>query len=168
MKKELADLVNKQINFEIYSAHIYLNMACYLSSQGLNGFRNWFDVQYQEELAHSKKLIDFLLQRGYTPTITNWDENPATEYNSVLEVAEIALIHEKEVTARFSYLIKKADELSDYASANFLNWFVYEQVEEEANFIEMIQKIKLFKNAGLYLLDQEYANRVFVDINAQP
>ena len=168
MKKELADLINNQVNFEIYSAHIYLNMACYCGAEGLNGFKNWMDIQYQEELAHAKKLINYLLDCGFTPKITNWEESPATDYASILEVAQISLMHEKVVTDRFNYMMSKAHEFNDYATIHFLNWFVNEQVEEEANFEAMIQKIKLVKDSGLYLLDQEYATRVFVDPTLTP
>lgn len=162
MKKELAQLINNQINFEIYSAHIYLNMSCYCGANGLNGFKNWFDIQYEEEIFHSKKLIKYMIDCGYTPIITNWAENPAAEYESILEISEISLMHERLVTERFNYMMSQAIELKDYATMNFLNWFIEEQVEEEANFEDMISKIKLVKDAGLYLLDQEYATRTFV------
>lgn len=163
MKKELADLMNDQINFEIYSGHIYLNMACYCGNEGLDGFKNWMEIQYQEELAHAKKLINHLLDCGFKPEITNWDQNPVADFKSILEMAEIALHHEKIVTARFNDLMDAANEQKDYASINFLNWFIEEQIEEEANFENLIGKIKLVKDAGLYLLDQELATRVFVD-----
>ena len=163
MKKELADLLNSQVNFELYSAHIYLNMSCYCRAEGLEGFGSWLDIQYQEEITHAKKLIGYLLDCGYTPIITNWEENPGSGYASILEVAQISLMHEKIVTERFNYMMSKAQELNDFATMNFLNWFVNEQVEEEANFENMIQKINLVKDAGLYLLDQEYATRTFVD-----
>lgn len=163
MKKELADLINNQINFEIYSAHIYLDMSCYLGAEGYEGFRNWMKIQYQEEMTHAFKLMDYLLDRGYTPTITNWEENPSTEYSSVLEIAELSLAHEKIVTERFNYMMNKAYEDKDYASINLFNWFIEEQVEEEASFEKMISELKLVKDAGLYVLDKDYATRVFVD-----
>ncbi|MDL2211417.1 ferritin [Erysipelotrichaceae bacterium OttesenSCG-928-M19] len=163
MKKELADLINNQVNFEIYSAHIYLNMACYCGAEGLEGFRNWMNIQYQEEMSHANKLIDYLLDNGYTPKITNWEESPGTDYTNILEVAQISLMHEKVVTERFNYMMTKAHELGDYATINLLNWFIDEQVEEEASFEAMIQKINMVKDAGLYLLDQEYGARTFVD-----
>lgn len=161
--KDLYDLINKQINFEIYSAHVYLHMACFLAAEGLAGFQNFYMIQHEEELAHAKKLLNYLLERGYTPQITNWDETPAAEYTDALEVAKVALMHEQVVTDRFNFLVNKAREISDNATLNFLNWFIDEQVEEEANFADMIQKIKIVKDAGLYILDREYAQRVFVD-----
>lgn len=163
MKKDLADLINNQINFEIYSAHIYLDMSCYLGAEGLDGFRNWMKIQHLEEMSHANKLINYMLDCGYTPKITNWEENPSTEYSSILEIAELSLAHEKIVTERFNYMMNKAYEDKDYASINLFNWFIEEQVEEEASFEKMIGEIKLVKDAGLYLLDKDYSTRVFVD-----
>jgi len=163
MKRELADLINNQINFEIFSAHIYLNISCYCAAEGYDGFRNWYEIQYQEEMTHAKKFINYLLDNGYTPKITNWDGNPGTNYSSLLETAQISLMHEKEVTERIKYLMSKAVEDNDYATMSFLNWYIDEQIEEEATFDKMIQQIKMVKDAGLYLLDKEYATRVFVD-----
>lgn len=163
MNKELAKLINNQINFEIYSAHIYLDMSCYLAAEGFDGFRNWMFIQYREENTHALKLVDYMLDCGYTPTITNWEETPSTEYSSVLEIAELSLAHEKIVTDRFNYMMNKAHEDKDYATISFLNWFISEQVEEEASFEKMISDLKLVKDAGLYMLDKEYGSRVFVD-----
>ena len=163
MKKELAQLMNKQVNYELYSAHIYLNMSCYCSAQNLDGFAVWFDKQYQEEIFHAKKFINYLVTKGYTPMISNWEENPATEYSSLLECAQISLVHEQEVSERINYMMSKAISEADYATVNFLNWFIEEQVEEEATFEKMIADIKLVKDAGLYVLDKDYGNRPSID-----
>lgn len=162
-KSNLYDLMNKQINYEIYSAHIYLNMSCYCGAAGLNGFKHWFEIQYQEELAHAKGLINYLLSRGYRPVITNWDSTPDSEFTNILELVQVALLHEKTVTDRFNYMVGVARQENDYATELLLTWYVKEQVEEEASFEELIGKLKLVKDAGLYLLDQEMATRVFVD-----
>lgn len=167
MNKELAELINKQINFEIYSAHIYLDMSYYLSSEGFDGFANWMNIQYQEETTHATKLAKYMLDCGYTPTITNWEENPSTKYSSILEIAELSLAHEKIVTDRFNYMMNKAYEDKDYASINLFNWFINEQVEEEASFEKMISDVKLVKDVGLFMLDKEYGTRVFVDPTLQ-
>lgn len=166
MKQEMYDLLNNQVNFEIYSAHIYLDMSGYASSIGFEGFANWYDVQYQEEMTHAKKLMKYILDNGFRPEITNWEENPTADYDGILETAKVALAHEQVVTQRFNYMMEKALEYKDFATVNFLNWYINEQVEEEANFNDMINKIELVKDAGLYLLDQEYASRTFVDETA--
>lgn len=165
MDKKLVDAINEQLNFEIESAHIYLAMAGYISTLGLEGFENWMMVQYEEELAHAKKFMAYLAERGARPVITGFG-NPENEFNSLLEVFETSLKHEHEVTSRINNLMSIAHELHDYAAISFLQWFVEEQVEEQDSFGKMIDKIKLVKDAGLYLLDKEAATRVFVDPNA--
>jgi len=163
MDKRLEKAINDQLNFEIESAHIYLAMTGYVSTLGLDGFENWLLVQYEEELAHAKKFMRYLNERGGRVRIDGF-ENPENEFKSLLEVFEISLDHEKKVTARINNLMKIAHEVNDYASVSFLQWYVDEQVEEEDNFSKMIDKIKLVKDAGLYMLDKEVALRVFVPI----
>ncbi len=163
MKKRLEDAINDQLNFEIYSAHIYLAMAGYIGTLGLDGFENWMMVQYEEELAHAKKFMKYLNERNGRVVITGF-ENPQNEYKSLLEVFETSLHHENEVTDRINNLMKIAHEENDYASISFLQWFVDEQVEEEDNFSTLIDKIKLVKDVGLYMLDKEVGLRVFVPI----
>jgi len=164
MNKKLETAINTQINFEIESAFIYLAMKNYLASISLDGFVNWFDIQFQEEMAHAQKFMDFINDRGGRVEITNW-EAPKNEYSSVLEVLEASLAHEKKVTARINNLMKMAIEEMDYPSVSLLQWYVDEQVEEEDNFSKLIEKVKLVKDAGLYMLDKELATRVFVPIN---
>ena len=166
MNKKLADAINTQLNYEIESAHVYLAMNAYVATLGLDGFQNWLDIQYQEELAHAKKFINYLNERDVRVEIRGF-ENPRNDFESLLEVFQVSLEHEKGVTARINNLMKIAHEVSDYASISFLQWFIDEQVEEEDSFRKVIDKIKLFKEAGLYLLDQELATRVFVDPNAK-
>ena len=164
MNKKLVDAINTQLNYEIESAHIYLAMAGYVATLGLEGFENWLMVQYEEELAHAKKFIGFLNERGARVEIRGF-ENPRNDFDSLLEVFEVSLKHEYTVTERINNLMSIAHEVKDYASVSFLQWFVDEQVEEEDSFGKMIDKIKLVKDAGLYILDKEVATRVFVDPN---
>lgn len=166
MNKKLQDAINVQINFEIESAHIYLAMQAYVAELGLPGFENWLDVQYQEELAHAKKFMKYVNERNGRVIITGF-ENPRNEYSSLLEVFEVALEHEFEVTRRINNIMELAHQERDYATISFMQWFVDEQVEEEDNFSTLIDQIKLVKDAGLYMLDKELATRVFVDPNTQ-
>jgi len=159
MNNELYDLFNKQMNFETYSGYIYLDMSAYCSSIGLDGFAKWYRKQYQEELEHAKKFHDYIVDSNLRPTYSNWEESPTGDYASILDTAQLSLAHEKTVTARINYLMEKAIELKDYASVNFLNWFVSEQVEEEQTFNKMIDELKLVKDSGLYILDKDYGNR---------
>ncbi|MCF7925312.1 MAG: ferritin [Candidatus Izimaplasma sp.] len=162
MDKKLVNAINVQLNFEIESAHIYLAMAGYVATLGLDGFENWFMIQYEEELAHAKKFIRYLNERGERVHITGF-ETPQNDFDSLLEAFEISLNHEKKVTSRINNLMKIAGETNDYAAISFLNWYVDEQVEEEDTFSSLIDKIKLVKDAGLYMLDKEMESRVFVD-----
>ncbi|XMB72082.1 ferritin [Mycoplasmatota bacterium WC30] len=163
MNKKLEQAINTQLNFEIESAFVYLAMKNYLESLSLEGFVNWFDVQFQEEMAHAQKFMNFVNERGGRVEIRGF-ETPKNEFGSVLEVLEASLNHEKEVTRRINNLMKLAIEESDYASVSLLNWYIDEQVEEEDNFSKLIEKVKIVKGAGLYMLDKELATRVFVPI----
>lgn len=166
MNKKLEDAINTQINFEIESAHIYLAMQSYVAELGLAGFENWLDIQYQEELAHAKKFMNYVNERSGRVIIKGF-EDPRNDYSSLLEVFEVALNHEFEVTRRINEIMTLAHEEKDYATISFLQWFVDEQVEEEDNFSTLITQIKLVQSGGLYMLDKELTGRVFVDPNAK-
>ncbi len=163
MDKRLENAINDQLNFEFESAHIYLAMVGYVATLGLDGFENWLLIQYEEEIAHAKKFMRYLNERGGRIRIDGFT-NPENEFKSLLEVFEVSLAHEKKVTARINNLMKIAHEISDYASVSFLQWYFDEQVEEEDNFSKLIDKIKLVKDSGLYMLDKELLTRVFVPI----
>jgi ferritin len=163
MNKKLAEAINTQINYEIESAHVYLAMQSYISTLGLDGFENWFGIQYDEELAHARKFIKFMNDRGARVEIRGF-ETPRNDFTSLLEVCEVSLNHEKGVTTRINNIMSIAHELKDYASVSFLQWYVDEQVVEEDNFSKLIDKIKLVKDAGLYMLDKELLTRVFVPL----
>jgi len=163
VNQKLAEAINTQINYEIESAHVYLAMQSYISTLGLDGFENWFGIQYEEELAHARKFIKYMNERGARVEIRGF-EDPRNEFKSLLEVFEVSLDHEKGVTERINNIMSIAHDVKDYASISFLQWFVDEQVEEEDNFSKLIDKIKLVKDAGLYMLDKELLTRVFVPI----
>lgn len=165
MNQKLVDAINEQINYEIESAHIYLAMAGYVATLGLDGFENWLMVQYQEELAHAKKFMAYLSERGARVNIKGFND-PQNDFESILDVFETSLKHEYTVTERINNIMALAHEHKDFASVSFMQWFIDEQVEEEDSFGKVIDKLKLVKDAGLYLLDQEMATRVFVDPNA--
>lgn len=166
MKQKLVDAINEQLNYEIESAHIYLAMAGYVGTLGLDGFENWLMVQYEEELAHAKKFMGYLNERGGRIQIKGF-KDPENNFESLLEVFETSLKHEYTVTERINNIMALAHELNDFATISFMQWFIDEQVEEEDSFGKVIDKIKLVKDAGLYLLDQEMAQRVFVDPNQE-
>ena len=158
MDKKMVEAINTQLNFEIESAHVYLAMQNYFAAKALKGFEHWFQVQFREELEHAQKFMNYLNERGERVEVRGF-ENPQNEFESVLQVLEISLNHEKEVTRRINNLMKMAIELSDYATISLLNWYIDEQVEEEANFSELIDKVKMISNNGLFMLDKELRKR---------
>ncbi len=161
LSKKLEKMLNDQMNFEIYSAHIYLAMAGYCSEIGLNGFENWFTIQYEEELFHAKKFFKYISSKGGRVQITGF-EDMDNHYESIMDAFKTSLHHEQIVTKRIYALMDLATSEREYATTSFLQWFIDEQVEEEENVGDLIRKIDLVKDAGLYLLDQEVALRTFV------
>jgi ferritin len=158
MDKKMIDAINTQLNFEIESAHVYLAMQNYFANKSLKGFEHWFQIQFREELMHAQKFMDYMNDRGARVEIRGF-ENPKNEFESILEVLKTSLNHEKEVTRRINELVKLANELKDYASLSFLNWYLDEQVEEEANFSELIDKVEMLGGVGIFMLDKELAGR---------
>jgi len=153
---------NNHINAEFWSAYLYLSMSSYFHSIGLNGFANWMRVQYQEERAHAEKFYDYVIARGGRIEIRPIAEVP-NEWKDVVDVYEATLTHEKSVTERINGLVSVAMEEKDFASQNFLQWFVNEQVEEEANVHQILDTLRLVQaeGNGLFMLDREMKARVF-------
>lgn len=163
LSEKLHAAINEQLNFEFYSAHAYLAMAAYCSSQSYDGFANFFLVQAEEERFHAMKFYNFLNDLGYRATIEGF-HNPKNDFHSILEAFETALTHEKEVTRRIYNLSDIALDEREHATMAFLKWFIDEQVEEESTFDTLIQKIKRIENDSnaIFMLDSELATRTFV------
>ena len=163
LSERMVATLNKQINREIYSAYLYLSMSAYSTFKGLKGFANWFMVQYQEEMTHVVKIYDYINDQGSRVKLTAV-EQPPTEFGSPLEMFEKTLEHEKFVTRCINDLVNIAIKEKDHATRIFLQWFVTEQIEEEANDNEIIAKLKLVgkEGNGLFMIDKELAARAFV------
>jgi ferritin len=161
--EKMQEALNKQLNAELYSSYLYLSMSAYFQSVNLAGFANWMRVQAQEELAHALKFYDYVNERGGRVVLQPVDE-PPSEWDSPLAVFEHVYEHEQKVTGLINKLVDLAVEARDHATNNFLQWFVSEQVEEEASADEVVQKLKLVGDApgGLFMVDRELAQRVFV------
>ena len=159
---------NKQLNAELYSSYLYLSMAAYFESINLRGFANWMRCQVQEELVHAMKFNDFIVGRGGRVLLMPI-EGPPTVWSSPLNAFEDAYRHEQKVTGLINDLVNLAVEEKDHASNAFLQWFVTEQVEEEASADGVVQKLKLAgdQGGGLFMIDQELAARVFTMPAAQ-
>lgn len=154
--------INEQINREMYSAYLYLAMSSWCSQNGLNGVANWMRVQYQEEMFHAFKMYDYVIEQDGKVELKAIDQPPA-EFKSVLHIFEEVLAHEKKVTAWINGVVKTADTVNDYATHNFMQWFVNEQVEEEASAKSILDDLKLAgeKGPGLFMINRELAQRVF-------
>jgi len=164
LKNNVTEALNSQINKEIYSAYLYLAMSAYSEAKGLKGFANWLYVQYQEEMTHAMKLYNYILEQGETVELRAV-EQPPKEFGTPLEMFEQVLAHEKLVTKSINNLVELAEKEKDHATQIMLQWFVTEQIEEEANDNEIIDQLKLAgkEGGGLFMIDKELRARVFVD-----
>ncbi len=162
LNKKIEEALNAQLNAELYSSYLYLSMAAYFQSINLNGFANWMRVQAQEELVHGMKFYDFIHERGGR-VILKEIEKPPSEWDSPLSAFEHTYQHEQKVTNLINNLVNLALEEKDHATNIFLQWFVTEQVEEEASAQEVVQKIKLVNKSpgGLFMIDRELGQRTF-------
>lgn len=159
----LQDALNEQMKNEFFSAYLYMALAGYFQSEDLPGFANWMRVQALEEMTHGEKFFHFLCDAGGRTNLLPID-GPRNEFASPLEAFEFALEHERFVTDRIGKLMELAREERHHAAQIMLQWFVTEQVEEEASFGLVIRKLKRVEGdgRGLLLIDQELAQRVFV------
>lgn len=162
VSQKLIKALNDQFNYELLSAHYYLGMAAYCSDQDLDGFASFFMAQAEEERFHAMKFYDYVVEvdgRILITDITNIQNN----YKSVIDVFKSALEHEQSVTKRIYGLMDIAQEEKEHATQNFLNWFVGEQVEEEATMKGIIKRLERLGNDshGLFMLDKELGARVF-------
>ncbi len=156
--------LNKQINAEYWSAYFYLSMSAYLDKEGLQGCASWMRVQYQEEISHALKFFDYVINRGGEVKLQPIDAVPH-EWNGIINVFEETLKHERKVTSLINNLMDVAIEEKDHAAKSFLQWYVDEQVEEESTVQTIIDQLKMVegKGMGLFTIDKELGQRVFVD-----
>lgn len=162
MSEKLLKGFNEQLKYEFEAANIYLAMAAYCKAEDFDGFANFFIAQAEEERFHAMKFFDFIDEIGERILVSGYDE-PSNSYDSILGVFEAALAHEQMVTGKINNLMTLAMEEKHYPSVSFLNWFIDEQVEEEAMFSGLIAKLKRINNhpSGLQMLDNELAKRTF-------
>lgn len=162
MNEKIAILLNDQINKEFYSAYLYLNIANYYDELNLDGYSNYYMIQAQEERDHALLFMKYMQNNGLKVTLDAIGK-PDKVFSSVLDPLEAAAEHERYVTDLINAIYHEAHEAKDYRTMKFLDWFVNEQMEEEDSADTMISRYKLFGQdpKGLYLLDQEYAARVY-------
>jgi ferritin len=161
LSEKMQGALNQQVNAEIYSAYLYLAMSAYFESLNLKGGAHWMRIQYDEEMIHAFKIYDFIHTRLGRVTLEEIAK-PRPQLSSPVGVFEEALEHEHKVTAMINDLVSLAMEQRDYATNSFLQWFVNEQVEEEANVGGIIQQLAMVGDSkdGLYMLDRQLAGRL--------
>lgn len=160
INKKINDAFNQQINEEIFSSYLYLSMATYFDSQGMAGFSHWFRLQAQEEMFHAMKFYHHIVERGGR-VLLHAIKEPENKWGSTLKAFEAALKHEQHISACINSLMDLTMAEKDYASRSLLQWFVDEQVEEEASVGEIIDKLNLAGEKGqmLYMIDRELSGR---------
>ena len=162
LSQKVQDALNEQMKNEFFSGYLYLAMAAYCEAEDLPGFGSFFRVQAMEELTHADKIYRYICEAGGRARMAAVPE-PKNDYASLTEVFQYGLEHERKVTGMINRLTDLAMAESDHATRIFLQWFVTEQVEEEANFSAWLAKVRRVEGdgRGLLMLDQEAGQRVF-------
>ncbi|MEJ2369674.1 MAG: ferritin, partial [Gemmatimonadales bacterium] len=160
MSQKVQDAINEQIADEFYASYLYLSMMAYFEAESLGGYAQWMRMQAAEEHAHAMKLVDFLIERGGRVHLRAIDE-PMADFESPLAVMQAALAHEQKVTESINNLYELAVEERDYAAQVMLQWFVTEQVEEEASAGALVDQLTLAGDSGsaLLMLDAKVGQR---------
>jgi ferritin len=160
LKESLEDALNEQINAEFYSSYLYLSMAAYYEDEGLPGFASWMRAQAEEERAHAMRIYDFVIDRDGSVTLDDI-AGPPTEWSGPADAFEAAYEHEVEISEQINDLVALAREENDNATENMLDWFVAEQVEEEATAQAILDKLRHVGDdgPGLLMIDQELGQR---------
>ena len=162
LSKKLEAAMNEQLNYELFSAYIYQAMSADFKAKGFNGFAKWMQVQAQEELVHAMGFHNYIISRGGKVKLMKVEAPPET-WESHLNAFQHALEHEQSVTARINKLAKIAKEEDDFASSNFLQWYINEQVEEEENTNEIVNQLKMIGESkqAIFMIDNTLGARTF-------
>jgi ferritin len=160
IKEKIEKALNQQLNQELYAFYLYLSMSAHFESMNLNGFANWMRFQAEEEKTHGLKFYDYILQANGKIDLKQI-EAPKKSWKSVQEIFEDTYNHEKKVTESIYDIVDLSISERDHATHNFLQWFVSEQVEEEATALKILEKIKLIgdNQGALFIFDREMGSR---------
>ncbi|MBZ4683383.1 MAG: Ferroxidase [Fusobacteriales bacterium] len=161
LKEKVLNALNEQLNKEFYSAYLYLGMSSYFESHDLPGFANFMRVQWEEEMSHAMRIYNYINEVGGKVKLKTINA-VEKEWNSVIEVFEDIYKHECFITESINEVLYLAQQEKDYATMNMLQWFISEQVEEEANMLKILNQLKLIKGegTGLFMLDRELGQRI--------
>jgi ferritin len=158
--KKIQDALNAQINLEQYSAQLYLAMSAHCEGRSFRGFAHWLRMQAQEETKHAMKLVTFVLDRGGKLELAVIAP-PPSEFGTVTQTFEKILDHEKSITTKINALFELSRAEKDYASEIALQWYVTEQIEEEANVGQIVDQLKAVgeQGGGIWYLDSKMGKR---------
>ncbi|HRU38322.1 MAG TPA: ferritin [Candidatus Goldiibacteriota bacterium] len=158
--KRMEEGLNKQVNAEFYSSFLYLAMSADFESKNLKGFAHWMKAQAAEEYDHAMRIYKHIVERGGKVKLTAID-GPKSEWKNALEAFEDAYAHEQKVTGMIYKLVEMAKDEKDYAAESMLKWFVDEQVEEEAQTLEVVEQLKMIGDSkgSLFQIDHKLAKR---------
>ena len=159
---KVEEILNEQINKEFYSAYLYLAMSAHFDEIGLRGFCHWTKVQAREEVEHGMIIFDYLIARNGNINLKQI-EAPQADFQDPLQIFEKIYEHEKSVTSSIECVAYMSEDECDMATRNFIDWYIAEQVEEEATVFEIIKKLQMFGSDKtiLYHLDKELAQREY-------
>lgn len=153
IKQKVLDALNKQLNNELYSSYIYLAMAAHFENENYSGMSAWMRIQSSEEYVHAMKIFDFINQVNGKVELFKIDA-PKANWTTVQQVFQEVYDHEKSVTVSIYDIVDLAQAQRDHATTTFLQWFVNEQIEEEANALKVLERVNMIgdnKNALIYL-----------------
>lgn len=162
MDKTVSELLNDQINKELYSAYLYLDIANFYDAKGLDGFANWYEIQAKEELDHAMLFYHYL-HNNVEPVTLKAIAQPDKTFSTLMDPLKAALEHEKYVTSLINSIYATAQKVSDFRTTQFLDWFIKEQGEEEKNSSDQITKMELYGDdaRSLYMLNSELLARTY-------
>lgn len=160
LSKTLLKALNEQINHEMYSSYLYLSMAAWCESKNFSGFSQWMKMQSSEETKHAMKIYEYVHDRMNSVTLLAIDQ-PQAEFKSPLKMFELALEHEKKISALITKLYELAVKENDYPTQVMLQWFITEQVEEEKTAVGIVEQLKLVGDSpvSLMMLDRQLGAR---------
>ncbi|HRX76242.1 MAG: ferritin [Candidatus Cloacimonetes bacterium] len=162
ISKKLEKAINEQINKELFSEYLYISMQAWFANQNLDGMANWMDAQGKEERFHAMKFFNYIIERGGKVTLKPI-EGPTTEFKTPLKAFQMAFEHEQFITKSINELMDLAIKENDHATRSFLQWYVDEQVEEEASVDKIVNQLKMVgeNGHGIMMIDRDLGQRTF-------
>jgi ferritin len=165
LNKKVEDICNRQVEREGYSSNLYLSMASWAENNGMAGIASWLYVQADEERLHMLKFIKYINERGGKAIVPPF-KKPVAEFKSVEDVFTQVLKHEEFVTASINEIVQVTLDVKDYTTQNFLQWFVNEQIQEEASAHAILDKLRLVGKNNLYIFDRDILGLRAAEVNA--